>query len=490
MKLQKGATEIEISRIRIVALHRQRQHKRDEHGRLSEVGDLQLSIAKRGMLNPIIVQPVKGDPQFDFELKAGERRITACQNLGHTHILARKVTDLSPVEAQIIELEENIKRADLEWQELVTGVARIHQLYTELDPDWTMTETGVECGLLKGTVSMYMSVYAEMDQDRVRQASTVREAYNMLLRREQRQAGVALQELLESPDLPAEPQLREDLSDDQLAEVKALQELRQPLPAHLTVLPPVAPATPPPPPPEAIIQASFLEWAPQYSGPKFNLVHCDFPYGVELFSGPQGRGAEPSRGYQDSVGTYQGLLECFCTNLDRFMSVSAHLMFWLSADQRIVQQTLEVFSRAAPSLSFHKFPLIWVKSDNAGIASDPRHGPRHVYELCLLASRGQRQIARVKGDAYSAPTDKKLHPSTKPEPMLRHFMEMLVDETTSLLDPTCGSGAALRAAESLGARHVLGLEIDRQFIDPARLALKQARAKRAAEGAAHGLAGL
>ncbi len=266
--------------------------------------------------------------------------------------------------------------------------------------------------------------------------------------------------------------------------MEALKELGQPIPKHmLTVVRPKLAVAPPVAQPESILHESFLSWAPTYSGPKFNFLHCDFPYGVELFSGPQGRGAELGQegaqtGYKDSKDVYENLIRCLCTNLDRVMSVSAHMMFWLSADWQIISHTVRLFNELAPDLKFHKFPLIWLKSDNAGIASDPRHGPRHVYEACLLASRGSRNIARVKGDSYSAPTDKKLHPSTKPEPMLRHFMEMLVDETTSMLDPTCGSGASLRAAESLGARTVLGLEIDKQFVEPARLALKQERGKR------------
>ena len=47
--------------------------------------------------------------------------------------------------------------------------------------------------------------------------------------------------------------------------------------------------------------------------------------------------------------------------------------------------------------------------------------------------------------------------------MLRHFFEMLVDETSSVFDPTCGSEDGLRAAESLGATRVLGLERDGGF---------------------------
>jgi hypothetical protein len=243
-------------------------------------------------------------------------------------------------------------------------------------------------------------------------------------------------------------------------------------------------APPPVPNPESILNTSFIDWAPTYEGQKFNLIHCDFPYGIELFSGPQGRGSELGMdgrvGYKDDAGTYWALVKSLCENLNRLMSVSGHLMFWLSADHKIITETVNVFNELAPSLVFQKFPLIWSKSDNAGIASDPRMGPRHTYEACLMATRGARQIVKVKADSYNAPTDKKLHPSTKPEPMLRHFMEMLVDDTTIMLDPTCGSGASLRAAESLGAKHVLGLEIDKQYVEPARLALKQARQKRAA----------
>ncbi len=484
MKLQQGASSLAISDIWIDYSERQRRYGRDVEKRIGNTSDLEGSIAKRGLLQPIIVEAKPGPDGQPWKLHIGERRLTACSKLGQDKILARKVSDLSPVEAQIIELEENIKRLDLEWQDLATGVAKIHLLYTAQDPDWTMEETGAEVKLGKSMVSMYMSVYHELNNPRVAEAGTIMEAYNMLKRRAQRESGQALQDLLETPDAPL-PVLRTDLSQVEVAQVEALRELGQPLPKHMLQIVKPRPVVVQPVQTEAILHQSFLEWAPAYAGPKFNLIHCDFPYGVELFSGPQGRGSEIGTegrvGYKDSADVYETLIRALCSNLDRVMSVSAHLMFWLSADMAIINKTVSIFHELAPSLKFHKFPLIWIKSDNAGIASDPKHGPRHVYEACLLASRGSRNIARVKGDAYSAPTDKKLHPSTKPEPMLRHFMEMLVDETTLMLDPTCGSGASLRAAESLGAKLVLGLEIDQQFVGPARLALKAARAKRLAE---------
>ena len=60
--------------------------------------------------------------------------------------------------------------------------------------------------------------------------------------------------------------------------------------------------------------------------------------------------------------------------------------------------------------------------------------------------------------------------SEKSQDMLEHFFRMVVDENTRLLDPTCGSGSSLRAADNLGAASVLGLEINPEFADNARRA--------------------
>jgi len=98
-----------------------------------------------------------------------------------------------------------------------------------------------------------------------------------------------------------------------------------------------------------------------------------------------------------------------------------------------------------------------------------------VVETCLYASREDRKIVRTVSGAYGSPTNKDLHPSTKPEPMLRHFFQMFVDENTSLLDPTAGSGSALRAAESLGAKRMLGLEVDQEYAKNANVAMRNFR---------------
>jgi hypothetical protein len=48
-----------------------------------------------------------------------------------------------------------------------------------------------------------------------------------------------------------------------------------------------------------IITADFTEWAPTYTGPKFNFIHCDFPYGINTDKRQQGNIIDVQVGYDD-----------------------------------------------------------------------------------------------------------------------------------------------------------------------------------------------
>src|SRR6516164_7277947 len=136
-------------------------------------------------------------------------------------------------------------------------------------------------------------------------------------------------------------------------------------------------------------------------------------------------------------------------------------------------------SRHLESLSKHfdidPFPLVWMKVPSAGLVPDPKRKTRRIYETCFYGSRGDHKILTPVANAYAGPIDGSGHPSAKPEKMLRHFFEMFVDETTRMLDPTCGSGTSLCAAESLHAAHIQGIELSKDYAERAASALDEAR---------------
>jgi ParB/RepB/Spo0J family partition protein len=485
--------KLPISEISILRDERQR--------RLIETEDLQKSIKQIGLINPIVV---KLDENGRHILVAGERRLRACMALKWDEIPVQFADQLSPVQASIIELEENIKRKELPWQDFVIAVGKLHKLHMDNEEKWSQASTAQALSLTEGVISMYLKVSSFMDDERIsKKCTNARQAYEVISRREDRRTEAAFAQLLEGdfdaddpdtyPDIfsdndssipPPKPLTREQIltaQEQDLAEAGMVK-----INGIWTTDPSSRPITPLPITiegkpkrvnggnlAEAIIHTSFLDWAPSYNGSRFNFIHVDFPYGaVEV--GPQMQGIEHTI-YEDSPDLYMRLLDCFCENLDRFFSVSGWIMFWYS--ERLGRETRDVFKYKAPSLEVQTHPLIWLHSDNSGISPEHRRRPRHIYDTCLLASRGDTPIARLKSDAYSSPSDRSVHPSTKPEPMLRYFFEMFVDDQTSIFDPTCGSGAALRAAESLGAKRSLGLEIDWQYCEAARLALKDSRAK-------------
>jgi len=461
--------EIPAERITIKRDTRQRKH--------IDVSDLVESIQLHGVLNPVIVTR-------DFVLVAGERRTAACKQL-NLPVPVRFLDSLDEIELQLIELEENVKRSDLTWRDHVAAVGRIHQLYTSRNPTWTHEKTASAIGVTRGSITQILRVFKDLDNPAIADATRFMAAYNILSRIDARAGADVLSELLEfDPSVgPAEATAADMATEGSSAPVEGSSALAEGSPATGPFVAraegPSVPAEGSPVAPAAagavgapILQADFMTWAPAYTGPKFSFIHCDFPYGIDVFAGERMR-LSGFGFYDDSPELFTNLISCLCENLHRIMKPSGHLMFWFPMQRYTL--VYEMFKKLAPQLVLSPVPLIWVKSDNAGVAPDPRRGPRQIYETALFGHSGDLPIVRVVSNVFSHPTDKELHPSTKPEPMLRHFFQMFVDSSTSMLDPTCGSGAALRAAEALGAKNVLGLEIDPVHVSNAKSALRRAR---------------
>lgn len=95
--------------------------------REEELADLSNSIREQGILQPIVVRPVKGEADA-FEIVAGERRWRAAQKaqLHQVPILVKDLTDAQSLEIAII---ENVQRADLNAVEEAAGYDRLMQQF-------------------------------------------------------------------------------------------------------------------------------------------------------------------------------------------------------------------------------------------------------------------------------------------------------------------------------------------------------------------------
>lgn len=83
--------------------------------------DLAISIMEYGLMQPITVRQTG---PFDYELIAGERRLTACRNLGMAYIPAIVMT-ASVTDSAVLALVENIQRENLNFIEEAEAFSRL-----------------------------------------------------------------------------------------------------------------------------------------------------------------------------------------------------------------------------------------------------------------------------------------------------------------------------------------------------------------------------
>lgn len=407
--------------INSITIDRENRQRKELRG----IDELAESIARIGLINPIVITD-------DGLLVAGERRLTACTQLGWDNISVQLTSDLDDYTLQSIELEENIKRENLTWQEEVDALARFHELKKANEEEWSYQDTADSLGYSKSDVSKKLAVAAQLSDPIIAKAERFSAAHNIVQRNTERRKANAIESVVGK------------------AEAFVAEAAGSPAPTAALPIP--------------LLNTSFHTWQETYNGPKFNLIHCDFPYGINVADAPRMSSTIRDH-YDDSPDVYWALLARLALAMENVVAESAHLIFWHSmryhADTKLELERM--------GWTVNPFPLIWHKSDNAGIAPDPQRGPRQTYEAAFFAYRGDRKIAAAgcvaNSFAFPGNRDGAIHVSEKPYPMLRHFLRMICDEYSYVLDPTCGSANALKVAEDLGAPRVLGLEQMLEFYD-------------------------
>lgn len=464
----------------------------DEDRQRKDLGDLQPladAISVRGLINAICIH--EPGPDGRAKLVAGERRLRAIRDLLKWPQIEAKIYErLSRVEAELIELQENIQRRNLTWQEEALATERYHDLKSQelqqavkglRDPiPWTALGTANDLGKSEKHVRAIFRVAASLRQQdaEIMGATTLRGAINLLASRAERARAAATVRGLAIVGAPMLPPIVSAGASREENTKRALEAMFAPQPEEIADAPDLEDTTAL----EAalatameeersdpfILAGDFLEWADAYAGPKFDLLHIDFPYG-KGYAGSRTRRtgkATFAPRYADNPEVFWNLLAGFLDLQDNLAFPVAHALFWY--DMPFYQPIIDLFAEAGWEL-VAPYPLVWTKG-YLGVASDPDMRPRHCYETALLFQRGGRKLVRLDKDhfEYASRDPNKLHLNQKAYPMLRHFLSMLVDGNTAVLDPTCGSAMALRAAKDLGSPRVFGVELDASSAEMAR----------------------
>lgn len=392
-----------------------------------KIQELSASIAQHGLLQPPVVRSLG---KAGFQLVAGERRIRAIGNLrflgktlrfdgeqiGEDLIPVVLLGELDSLAAEEAELEENIRRVDLSWQERAAATAHIADLRRRQAE-------------VRGTASPTVAAIAE----EVRGSS--QGFHQEATRRE-----IIVAKHMDNPDVAKAKTL-----DDAWKNLKKAEETKKNIQLAATVGRTFTAKL------HEAYHADSLAWMAVYAGELFDVVLTDPPYGMGADKfGDSGGKAEGAHQYDDSYENWIKLMPGFAKQSYRVTKPQAHLYAFCDFDR------FHEFKSFLEDEGWNCFrtPLVWVKpGGNRTPWVD--FGPQRKYELCLYANKGRKLVTKIFPDVVSYNPDENLgHNAQKPVALFIDLLKRSVQPGNLVLDPFAGSGTIFPAANELKCKAV------------------------------------
>lgn len=421
--------QLALSSIQVPAY---RQRKEIEGEGLSE---LMASIEANGLLQPIVVRTetvssgFAGNSQQAYSLVAGHRRLSAifllagmaqkykfgdrlwspefipCVNLG----------DLDQLAAEEAELEENVRRIDLTWDERARATARLSGLRSRRAqqgnrPQPSVGEIALEVrGSAEATArettrrEIILAPFLEVQAPHLKGTKSLDEAWKAHLREEERLKNIALG-----------------------------KEVGLTFGAHSHTL----------------LQADCIEWFRKDAPTNhFDVIITDPPYGIgaDGFGDADGRLVSQIHKYSDTPEEWERLIGILGAHWYRVAKEQAHLYVCCDIDG------FHFARKWLTSVGWwvHRTPIVNFKRDGPRVPW-PQHGPQRKWELVLYAVKGNRPVTRIYPDVIETHGDDNLgHGAQKPVELYTNLLTRSVRPGDSALDCFGGTGTIIPACHAL-----------------------------------------
>jgi site-specific DNA-methyltransferase (adenine-specific) len=395
--------------------------------------DLANSIASVGLLHPIIIRTDGGK----VILVAGERRIKAIETIWgmggfFTHggkavpegqIPCTNLLDLDPLDAMEAELEENIRRQDLSWQDRADATSQLYEL-RRLQAEKRNVEAPSPSALAA-------EVYPDHRPDAASHA--IRE--ELILARN-----------LKDPDVAKASSRAEGLKvikrkEEAQRQILLGEQVGRTFGAHS----------------HELYLGDCLDLMSEWPDAQFDVILTDPPYGIDAqdFNDSGGKANAAGHNYDDSLANWLTLMRPFSSSVYRLAKPQAHLYVFCDIDNFL---TLRDIVRDAGWKPF-RTPFVW-HNPTSQRAPWPQSGPHRRYQLCLYAVKGDRPVLRLAPDVVTYASDQNLGwAAQKPVGLFADLLGRSCRAGDRVLDPFAGSGTIFEAAHGLKIR-ATGMETD------------------------------
>ena len=425
--------------------------------------ELKNSIEDGQLLHP----PVLRREGSAWVLVAGERRLKAISEIfelggSFKHngevftngiVPFTNIGELTLLEAEEAELDENLKRRDLTWQEHAAAVARLHALrnsqkiehmkeYVESAggnveevpakavyqtiADTAEELTGRRDGSYQDAVRKEIIVAKHLNNPAIAKAKSADEAFKILKREEERNRNIELAKVVGASF---------NADKHTLLNINCLEYMADPANAG-----------------------------------KFDVILTDPPYGMgaQDFGDGGGKFDGIEHHYDDSYESWKKLMS-------GHFEGSTHIPGWCELSYRITKPQAHAYVFCDID-RFHEFksmmqaagwyvfrtPLINHKV-NSGRVPLPDQGPRRQYEILLYAIKGKKPVTHIYPDVISTTGDENMsHGAQKPVALYQNFLQRSVRPGDKVIDCFAGTGPIFPAAHTYQCE-ATGLEMNPEY---------------------------
>jgi DNA modification methylase len=399
----------------------------------TQIQELASSIADNGVIHPLVVR--RSEETNEIILVAGERRLRAldivwgfgqevrCGEwiIPEQHVPCLYLGEIDEISAFEIELEENIRRTDLDWKEKATAVSQLYELrrmQAERDGNSTPTVatiaeeiSGTSEGQHQENVRQDIILARNLDNPVVAKATSRKEAFKALKRDE---------------------------------ESKRNEELGRTVGTTFSAKD------------HTLLQGDCLSLLKNLPSSSFDVILTDPPYGIDAQDyGDSGGKTGGSHRYDDSFERWAVLMEGLSVESFRLAKAQAHAYVFCDVDNFGMLRSM--FSKAG--WKCFRTPFIWV-NPTAMRAPWPEQGPQRKWQMILYCVKGNKPVTRLYSDVITYPSDPNLgHQAQKPVGLYSDLLRRSIRPGDAVLDPFCGTGTIYPACHEVKCK-ATGIELD------------------------------
>ena len=405
-----------------------RQRKEFKPEEITKLAD---SISQNGLIQPLVIRR-EGD---NLLLVAGERRLRALQyvwNFGQSVKCGEAVFpegavpciyqgEMDPIDAFEMELEENIRRVDLDWKEKASATSQLYELRR------------LQAERRGEAIPTIAAVAQEVRGD---SGFAYEETRNEIL----------VSKHLDDPDVA-----KAKSAGDAIKILKRKEENRKHAELGLSVGKTFTSAA------HTLLIGDCLDHMNNLSEGSVDVILTDPPYGMDAqgFGDSGGMLTGGAHFYDDSFVTWSALMQQFAVASYRVAKTDAHAYLFCDVDNFVF---LKSYMQVAGWKCF-RTPFIWVNPSGMR-APWPEMGPQRKWQMCLYMVKGNKPVTRLYSDVLTYTSDSNLgHPAQKPVDLYKDLLRRSVRPGDVVLDPFCGSGPIFPAAHEFKCR-AIGMELD------------------------------